>query len=197
MEKHRRSIRLKEYNYSRAGAYFVTVCSQDKNNVFWKEIIKGENMVSPVRLNEIGFMVEKWWEKIFKKYEDEIKMDEYVIMPNHIHGIIHIVGANPCIRPLKEDIRPNKSRIKNTYQGIGRYVSWFKRMSTNEYIRHVKDDGWARFEKPLWQRNYYEHIIRDEKDLNRIREYIQNNPLNWTDDRYYVEKGGNNYAQKT
>jgi len=112
---------------------------------------KGENMVSPVRLNDIGLMMDKWWKKMFEKYNDEIEIDEYVIMPNHVHGIIHIVGANPSIRPIMDqNIRPiNNSRIKNTYAGIGGYMSWFKRMSTNEYIRNVKDNNWPAFNKSV------------------------------------------------
>ena len=208
-KKKRKSIRLKGYDYSQGGVYFVTICTHDKINLFWEKVEergerkgeeKGENMVSPVRLNVIGLMIDKWWRKIFEKYYDEIEIGEHVIMPNHVHGIINIVGANPCIRPKKNPcIRPNqnacncpgndratnKSKIPNRYEGIGKYISWFKRMSTNEYIRNVKNKSWLPFNKFFWQRNYYEHIIRDENDLNRIREYIVNNPLKWAEDKYY------------
>ncbi len=143
-----------------------------------------------MRLNDIGQMVDIWWRKIFDRYDD-ISADEYVIMPNHIHGIINIVGAIPRNRPVNnvknETIIHDNSgenmvsplRISNTYDGLGRYVSWFKRMSTTEYIRHVKNDNWPVFDKRIWQRNYYEHIIRNDTELNRIRQYIIENPLKW------------------
>ncbi len=198
MKYKRKSIRLKEYDYSSEGYYFVTVCVAGMWEMFWdvgaipcnrpnekgeKKISqKGENMVSPVRmpiykLNDIGEMINKWWQKVFEKYHHEIEIDEYVIMPNHIHGIIKIVGANPRIRP-------NRLVIKNTYAGIGRYISWFKRMSTNEYIRHIRSDNWKPFNERFWHRNYYEHIIRNERSLNKIREYIRDNPAKWQYDKY-------------
>ena len=176
MPRNRKSTRLKKYDYSKNGAYFVTICINDGVELFWE---KGENMVSPVRLSDIGLMIEKWWIKTFEKYYNEIKIGKYVIMPNHLHGIIYIVGANPCIRPI------NKSNIKNEYAGVGKYVSWFKRMSTNEYIRNRRRSSWPHFDKRFWHRNFYDHIIRDEKDLMRIHEYIENNPLNWGKDEYY------------
>ncbi|MDP8212655.1 MAG: transposase [Candidatus Zapsychrus exili] len=176
----RKSVRLKHYDYNQKGTYFVTICVYEHRHLLWNKI-KGENMVSPVRLNKIGMMIDKWWQEIFEKYKDEIKLDEYIIMSNHIHGIIHIVGAIPCNRP-------NKSNIKNTYNGIGKYISWFKRMSTNEYIKNVKLNNWPPFNTRFWQRNYYEHVIRDEDDLLRVREYIINNPINWDKDEYNIEK---------
>jgi REP element-mobilizing transposase RayT len=278
----RKSIRLKGYDYSEEGAYFITICVNHRLRLFWKNDVvgggenivsgentvspmrndvSGENMVSPVRddavraipcnrpdhphnrpdnknyLNDIGLMIDKWWQKMFEKYSNEILMDEYVIMPNHIHGIIIISGENiggentvspmrndvsgentvspvrddavraiPCNRPnskgenmvspMRNDVsgentvspvrddavgaipcnRPNHPhnrpdhpcnrpiKIPNTYAGIGQYISWFKRMSTNEYIRNMKTNNWPPFDKKLWQRNYYEHIIRHEYD---------------------------------
>ena len=77
--------------------------------------------------------------------------------------------------------------IPNDYEGLGRYISWFKRMSTNEYIRNVKKTNWPPFNKHFWQRSYYEHIVRDDCDLNRIREYIEHNPAQWDKDEYYSE----------
>lgn len=78
-------------------------------------------------------------------------------------------------------------RISNTYDGLGQYVSWFKRMSTTEYIRHVKNDNWPVFNKRIWQRNYYEHVIRNDAELNRIRQYIIENPLKWNADSENTE----------
>lgn len=188
---HRRSMRLKSYDYSHPGAYFLTICAQERNCLFGK--IENDQM----RLNDIGQMVDIWWRKIFDKY-DSISADEYIIMPNHIHGIINIVGAIPCNRPVnnvKNEIIMHNNRgenavsplhISNTYDGLGQYVSWFKRMSTTEYIRHVKNDNWPRFDKRIWQRNYYEHIIRNVAELNRIRQYIIENPLKWDMDSEHL-----------
>ena len=96
MPGNRKSIRLKRYDYSKNGAYFVTICIQGGMELFWK---KGESMVSPVQLSNIGLMIEKWGIKTFEKYNNEIEMGKYVIMPNHLHGIINIVGAHPRVRP--------------------------------------------------------------------------------------------------
>ena len=193
-EHHRRSIRLKGYDYSHTGAYFVTICTQNREYLF------GDVLDGKMALNDAGQMIEKWWNKLSQKYGD-VWIDTYVVMPNHFHGIITIttntVGANPCIRPDETNpcIRPNTgdhvTRGENItgentvspLQGLGKYISWFKRMSTNEYIRGVKQRGWSPFPGKLWQRNYYDHIIRNESELERIREYIVNNPLKWESDR--------------
>ena len=164
----RRSFRLKDYDYSRAGAYFVTICTQGKKNLFG-EILK-ENMF----LNEMGRIVEKWWAEIENKFKN-VELDEFVIMPNHFHGIIIIVGADLCVCPDKMG--------EHVGSPLHRIVQWFKTMSTNEYIRNVCNHGWTPFSKRLWQRNYYEHIIRNEEKLNKIRYYIQTNPLKWHLDR--------------
>jgi len=102
------------------------------------------------------------------------------------------VGAIPRNRPENVTDKHSGHLDKNMVSGkgenmvsplqpdVGRFVSWFKRMTTNEYIQNVKNNGWQPFDKKLWQRNYYEHIIRNENELNRVREYIINNPLKWS-----------------
>lgn len=148
----RKSIRLKGYDYSSSGAYFITMCMQDR------EKILSNISESIINLTLVGKMIEKWWLELKNKYHN-IDLDEYIIMPDHFHGIIWI----------------------NNYESeidIPRILKWFKAMTTNEYIRNVKENNWKTFNKRLWQRNYYEKIIRNEKALNNIREYIKNNPLN-------------------
>ncbi len=98
-------------------------------------------------------------------------------MPNHFHAIISIVGADLCVCP------DNAAKGEHTGSPLHRMIQWFKTMSTNEYIHAVKQMGWTPFDKKLWQRNYYERIICNDKELFRTREYIQNNPLNWEMDR--------------
>ena len=108
-----------------------------------------------------------------------VETDEYVVMPNHIHGIVVIVGADLRVRP-----DPRAPMIEGTHTGVPlpRIVQWFKTMTTNEYIRGVKRYGWAPFQGRLWQRNYYEHVIRNEEDLEDIRQYIVGNPAQWPED---------------
>lgn len=112
------------------------------------------------RINEIGKLIEYWWREITRHFENA-GVDEYVIMPDHVHGIIQIknVGVDRCVDPL------------------GKIVQWFKTMTTNEYIKNIKSNNWPRFHCRLWQRNYYERIIRNELEMNRIRKYIRENPL--------------------
>jgi len=103
-------------------------------------------------------------------------LDQFVIMPNHFHGIVSIVGADLCVCP--ED-----RKGEHTGSPLHKMIQWFKTMSTNEYIHGVKQLGWIPFDRKFWQRNYYERIIRNERELRRIREYIQNNQLKWALDR--------------
>jgi putative transposase len=159
----RRSIRLKGYDYSQTGLYFITICTQNKE-CFFGDITGGEMV-----LNNVGIMVENQWLNLQNRYQ-YIELHEYIVMPNHIHGIIQIVGGQP-------------QRITPT---VGDIVGAFKSLVTNEYIRNVKQNNWQRFNGKLWQRNYYEHIIRDEKSFLQIAEYIQTNPLKWQDDKYHI-----------
>jgi REP element-mobilizing transposase RayT len=130
-----------------------------------------------MRLNDAGRMVEKWWLELNRKFPN-VDTDEYRVMPNHFHGIIPITGS------VGADLRVGPD---GTGEHIGsplhRIVQWFKTMTTNEYIRAVKQSRWPPFCGRLWQRNFYEHIIRNEKSLQGIREYIVNNPLQWELDR--------------
>ncbi len=160
----RRSLRLPGYDYSQAGAYFVTTCVVGRKGLLG-EIVNGE-----MRLNEAGHMTEKWWLELEKKFP-LIETDEFVVMPNHFHGIIVI---------CPED-QPEQHSEKGAHTGapLQRILQWFKTMSTNEYIHGVKEHGWKPFPGKLWQRGYYEHVIRNDAALNHIREYIASNPQHW------------------
>jgi REP-associated tyrosine transposase len=172
----RRSIRLKGYDYSRAGIYFVTICSQNRAFLF------GNVADGNILLNDAGRMIEKWYIELENKYPN-VRCDQFVCMPNHVHFIIFNVGADLCVRP-----------DSGAHAGapLPEIVQWFKTMTTNEYIRCVKQHGWPPFAGKLWQRNYYEHIVRSENELNRIREYITNNPKQWESDR--ENPGGRSHA---
>ncbi len=176
---HRRSIRLKGYDYLSPGSYFVTICTQNRYSIF------GEINDGKMGLNDAGKMVETVWNEI-PQYYCRFCVYENIVMPNHFHGIIEIVvGAGPCACP------DNTGQLMKTGQpqGVAPTMSLpdimhrFKTMTTKKYIDGVKQNGWTPFRGKLWQRNYYEHIIRNDDELNRIREYIVNNPLNWDSDR--------------
>jgi REP element-mobilizing transposase RayT len=186
---HRRSIRLKGYDYSQAGRYFVTICVQNRKCLFG-EIRLGAHAGAPLPnttkmiLNDAGRMVEKWCMELPNKFPD-IEIDTYIIMPNHFHAIITNVGAHLCVRP--NDNPPVSGEQSVSGEHIGSPLQWFKTMTTNEYIRGVKVLGWQPFDKKLWQRNYYEHVIRNEQSYRNITEYIINNPANWIKDQLYTE----------
>jgi len=239
---HRRSIRLRGYDYSQAGAYFVTICANNRECLF------GEVVDGKMRLNDAGRMIEKWWLEMNRAFPT-METDEYIVMPNHFHGVVVIVGADLRVCPIVgadlrvcpivgadlrvcpivgadlrvcpivgadlrvcpivgadlrvcpivgadlrvcpivgADLRVCPivgagNRGAHTGAPLPSIIQWFKTMTTNEYIRGVKTSAWPPFPGKLWQRNYYEHIIRDEESLNRIREYIRNNPLQWALDR--------------
>ena len=163
---HRRSIRLRGYDYSQAGAYFVTVCVQGREPLFG-DVVDGE-----MRLNNAGQMVAQCWHELPAHFP-HLELDEFVVMPNHMHGII-IVGA-PFMAPYGPGA-VNQGAINRAPTGLGEIVRSFKALAA----RRIRQAGVTAF---AWQRNYYEHIIRDEEPLNRIREYIVNNPLQWALER--------------
>lgn len=157
---HRRSIRLKGYDYAQAGAYFLTLCTKDRACLF------GDIVDGLMVLNVAGRVVDECW-KAIPSHFPHVGLDTFVIMPNHIHGVLRIVGA--------KHLSPLPSRRLGTANTIGSVIRGFKIgvtkwMRANTDIHHV------------WQRNYYEHVIRDETSVNRIREYIADNPASWADD---------------
>ncbi len=184
---HRRSIRLKGYDYSQPGAYFITIVTQNRECLF------GDVVDGKMRLNDAGRMVERWWLELNHKFP-AARTDAYVVMPNHFHGIVIIVGIDLRVCPDRahpdrvcpDHARPDRARPDGDAphgDTLPTVVQWFKTMTTNEYIRGVKTLGWTPFPRRLWQRNYYEHIIRNDWEWNRIRAYIANNPLRWERDR--------------
>jgi len=173
---HRRSIRLKGYDYAQPGAYFVTICTQDQESLF------GDIVIGQMHLNAVGEMVWRWWRELNQKYP-MVQTDAAVVMPNHFHGIIIVGqppgGQPPRVAPTDVDAAPVGATLggrPDAAPTLGQIVGWFKTMATNEYIRGVKQQGWPPFPGRVWQRNYYEHIVRSEVTLRRIRTYIQNNP---------------------
>jgi len=224
---HRRSIRLKGYDYTQAGVYFVTIVTQNRACLFG-DIVAGE-----VRLNAFGQAVAETWLWLGTQY-GYVELDEWVVMPNHLHGIIIITGTGDG-RPADGGGVGGGSRTAPTVIGatgggggvgggsrtvptvigatgggggvgggsrtaptviastapmvkrkpLGRLIGAFKTVSTKRINEYRGTPGVV-----VWQRNYYEHIIRDERSLNRIREYIAANPLRWHLDRENVHAAG-------
>lgn len=204
---HRHSIRLRGYDYSSAGAYFVTICIQGRECLF------GEVIDGVVVLNDAGRMVEVAWRALPGRFA-QVTVDEFIVMPNHVHGIIIVdpVGAPlaapgtlaPLAAPLtglvdkqqgaassaptiidkQQGAASSAPTIIGKYQGaatsaptLGSIIRVFKSLSAIAVNRFLDRQGC-----PLWQRNYYERVIRDEGEFGAIREYIRNNPLKWEQD---------------
>ena len=173
---HRRALRLKGYDCTLPGAYFVTICTQNR------ECLLGEIVDGEMHPNEAGRMVQAIWNELPNHYTG-VQVDAFVVMPNHIHGIIVLspmnlsVEAGPCACPdpgHPQGVAPTLS--------LPDVVHRFKSLTTARYRHGVARGGWPAFDRRLWQRNYYEHVIRNERDMDRIREYILNNPLRWAED---------------
>ncbi len=167
--RRKNSLRLKDYDYSQEGAYFVTLCAHQRLHLFG-EIIDGE-----MKVNAWGAIVEEEWAKtaIVRPY---VELDVFVIMPNHVHGIIMIVGDDKeCTGNLAN--RPN---VTLQPASLGSIIGQFKSVVTKRINRSNNPP-----DHPVWQRNYHDHIIRNLPDLNRIREYVQANPALWQADTFY------------
>ena len=172
---HRQSIRLRQYDYSWPGAYFVTICVREKDCVLG-EIVNGE-----MRLSEWGRIVHEFWDTLPAHFPN-ITIDCRVTMPNHNHAIINIrhdrrgaVAAPTVAAPNISETGEETSPLRPT---LGQIVAYYKYQTTKRLNELRGTPG-----VPFWQRNYWEHVIRDEMDLNRIQQYIENNPLRWREDQ--------------
>lgn len=186
---HRRSLRLQGYDYAQAGAYFVTICTHNRECLF------GEVVDEEMVLNDAGRMVQTIWDGLPERFPT-VELDQSVVMPNHIHGILVLGGAQfiapdtsrrdlsrPYTGATESGARNRTLTMAEQDQGVinhaptlGEIIRAFKAVTA----RQIRITGFSEFG---WQRNYYEHIIRDEGSLNRIREYIVINPVRWQLDR--------------
>jgi REP element-mobilizing transposase RayT len=169
----RHTIRLPGYDYSQSGIYFVTICTQNR------ECILGDIVDGKMILNETGQILTPIWESLPKRFS--IVLDEFQIMPNHVHMIIQINHFRTDMNhQIINDIAIAKSHrhmgLMNQTPTLGHVVRYFKSKCTYEIHK-------IGFNNYVWQHNYYEHIVRNEDDLNKIREYVNINPLIWDRDR--------------
>ena len=196
---HRRSIRLKGYDYAQAGAYFVTLCVQGRECALGN-VVDGHRV-----LNDAGQRADQFWPAVADHFAD-VEIDTWVTMPNHVHAIIVIgrgvVATLMVSTPNNEDMGGEKGgETPPLHGGDGRgavaapgaaHVRANRgvfRSGQNQSINQMREMPGARF----WQRNYWEHVIRDETDLNRVRRYIQTNPLRWVDDQLHPDTPPNKY----
>lgn len=200
---HRRSIRLKGYDYSRPGWYFITINCKNRARLFGE--VKDKTMI----LNDAGRMVELQWLALKDRYWN-IALHEFQVMPDHFHSILEItavatvgkaVAATLVVAPENKDFSENKvfasdneieatTRVAPTASAqptppkkitVGAIIGAFKSIVTVEYIHGVKQGGWLRFRGKLLQRNYFDRILRGEKSRQRVAKYIIDNPKNWRD----------------
>lgn len=176
---HRRSIRLKGYDYSQAGLYFITICCQDRICRFG-DVVNGEMV-----LNKYGQIADDEWMKT-TEIRPNVELGEFVVMPNHIHGIIRLSGRGELHSPeiniemhSPDEKGVCKSPPRSPSQTIGAIVRGYKSSVT-------KQCGLLGFDEKLWQRNYYEHIIRNEQSYQTISQYIIDNPKKWANDKFYI-----------
>ncbi len=179
---HRRSIRLPSYDYSQPGAYFITLCTTQKQCWF------GQIHDGQMHINQLGKIVQTEWLKS-AKMRPNLRLDEWIVMPNHLHGIVWIVesehqqksNSSPVLlaeancRDLSNE--SSKQSFHRKANSLGSFIGGFKASVTKQINQFRKNTS-----IPIWQRNYYESIIQDERALDSIREYIQQNPQRWGED---------------
>ena len=172
----RRSLRLKGYDYTQVGAYFVTIVTHGRLCLF------GEIVGKEIQLNEAGEMVCRFWEVLPQRFP-AIEMDMFVVMPNHLHGIVVIKNrATTRVAPTGIMDGGVDSPITDRF-ALGDVIGAYKSLTTVEYTRGVKQMKWSPFHKRLWQRNYYEHFVRHEESLRYLQQYILDNPAQWAFDK--------------
>ncbi len=168
----RRSIRLSHFDYSQAGAYFITLCAHERQCLF------GNIVNHQVKLNHLGKIIADEWEKtgLIRK---QVELDSWVIMPNHFHAILFINWNDQVNQGFNNNQIP---AIGPKTKSLGAIVGGFKAAVTRRNNLRLSDNN-----QKVWQRNYWDRVIRNEEELSQIREYIQNNPLKWELDKLYVK----------
>ncbi len=173
---HRKSVRLRQHAYTQ-GTYFVTICTKGRGHLF------GEIVVEKMMLNNYGNIADKTWFDLFGTHR-HVELDAFIVMPNHVHGILHLSlgdlgrGVRSAIRPYAPTTNAHEKILKGPVaHSLGAYIRTYKSLVT-QGIRSIHPE----FERHIWQRNYHEHIIRNETELRQIRKYISDNPKKWEED---------------
>lgn len=178
LKYNRKLNRLSSYNYSKVGYYFVTICTKNKISYFGK--IKNGKII----LSNIGRIMDHFWQEIPEHFLN-VKLDEYIIMPNHVHGIIVIIKNDDKCVGNKNFCSLQKDKTKINWQAkwgksLSSIVKGFK-IGVTKWCRHNNYNNFA------WQKSFHDHIIRNEESLNKIREYIIYNPVKWIEDKNNIE----------
>jgi len=195
---HRKNLRIPEFDYSQPGAYFVTIVTQNRKT-FFGQVLDGQMV-----LNDAGLMVKGVFDQIPEHYLG-VNPELFIIMPNHIHLLLHITdvvaaphtsvvaaphtnvvaGPRACQSDRPKNSQPQGVDPTKDHLSLPEVVHRIKSLTTNRYIIGVREKGWLQFENRLWQRNYHEHVIRNERDYQAIYDYILANPLNWEKDEEF------------
>jgi len=181
---HRHSIRLPQYDYSQSGVYFVTICTHER------ECMLGEVVDGAMNLNDRGAVVDRFWDEVSARFHG-VAIDVHVVMPNHVHANVVVLH-----RPIRrgEVASPTMAQARTAEPGgeivdratpplqptLGQIVAYYK-YQTTKAINLMRGMPGAKF----WQRNYWEHVIRNEAEMHRIREYVETNPAHWAADRLH------------
>ena len=178
----RKSPRLNGYDYGRGGCYFVTVCTQNRACLFWGPGRAGLGPAPTPPLNELGRLAVETWADL-PNHIAGVELDKFVVMPNHVHGILRLTGvvpnrAHPAVSAPSVGAGPRPAHFPVPLTEV---VRQFKSFSARR-INAARNTPGA----PLWQRSFYDHIIRNEADYLRIWDYIDTNPLRWAEDEYYI-----------
>ncbi len=166
---HRRSIRLKGFDYRSPGAYVVTICTQH-----WRCLL-GSIDDKTMHMNDAGAMVLDVWNELPGQLPN-VELDAFVVMPNHVHGIVVLATSGEGL-------------LEMTITSLSDVVQRFKSLTTHRYGAGVRDNGWEPFPGRLWHRNYFERVIRNERELAAFRAYIEDNPAAWEKDKHYPGNG--------
>jgi putative transposase len=179
---HSRSMRLKDYNYSQEGAYFITICAYNRQHIF------GDIINEQMNLNRYGETAFSCWQQIPEHFGN-VDLDVFAILPNHIHGIVSISEARHAMPLIDDKLRAFGERVPGSISTI---IASYK-SATTKVIHSLPDSS----HRQIWQRGFYDHVIRDDNDLDQIREYIEANHLLWSQDHENPENTGLSDIEKT
>ena len=169
---HHRSLRLRGFDYAEAGAYFVTICAQGRTCLF------GDVVDGKMQLNEPGQIVHEEWLRT-ESIRSEVKLDAFMVMPNHFHGVVVITTPAPPVGRTSASVGTHgRASLQRAPKSLGSLVAGFKSSATKR-INEARSTPGA----PVWQRNYCERVIRNERELDAIRQYIVDNPEKWPEDK--------------